>query len=345
MPKPPVPPPGTPPRQTLTYLRNLFERRGLSPRHRLGQNFLIDLNLHDVIVAAAEIEPHDVVLEVGPGAGALTSRMGPLASAVVAVEYDTEMALLTQEAVASMPNVRILNADALAGKNRLNPMMLDNVCAGLAFAPDRRFKLVANLPYNIATPLLTNLLVHPEPAPVPDRMVVTIQLELAQKMTAEPATSHYSGLSVLMQALSDVEIVRTLAPTVFWPRPKVDSAIVDVRPNPEKRAMIGDVAWFQQVVRTIFLHRRKNLRSVLLSEWRDRWPGGKPEIDAFLAKLGLAETGIVRAETLNVEEFLDLANALKAHFGIGSSEEADLEDEDEDEDEDESESESEPESD
>lgn len=319
-----------PPRQTYTYLRGLFERRGLSPQRRLGQNFLIDLNLHDVIVKAAEIEPHDVILEVGPGAGALTARMAPLASAVVAVEFDPQMAFLTQDAVAAFPNVRVLNLDALAGKNRLNPFMLDNVRAGLAIAPDRRFKLVSNLPYNIATPLITNLLVQPDPALVPARIVVTIQLELAEKMTAEPATSHYSGLSVLVQALADVEIVRTLPPTVFWPRPKVDSAIVDIRPNAEKRAEISDVPWFHQVVRRVFLHRRKNLRSVLHAGWRDQWAGGKPEIDTFLAELGLAETGIIRAEAMDVEEFRSLADALKQHFGGLEVEGEDTEDEGDD---------------
>lgn len=304
----------TPPRQTLSYLRSLFERRGISPQRRLGQNFLIDLNLHDVIVNAAEIEPTDVILEVGPGAGALTSRMAPLASAVVAVEFDPEMSFLTSEAVASFPNVRVLNMDALAGKNRINPFVLDNVRAGLAIGDDRRFKLVSNLPYNIATPLITNLLVQPEPELVPHRMVVTIQLELALKMTAEPATSNYSGLSILVQSLADVEIVRTLAPSVFWPRPKVDSAIVDIRPNAEKRAAIPDVPWFHHVVRRIFLHRRKNLRGVLHTEWKQEW-ADKAEVDQMLGELGLAEEGHIRAEAMDHEEFISLAEALRARFG------------------------------
>jgi 16S rRNA (adenine1518-N6/adenine1519-N6)-dimethyltransferase len=155
--------------------------------------------------------------------------------------------------------------------------VLDNVRAGLAVAPDRRLKLVANLPYNIATPLVSNLLVHAELCPA--LLVVTIQLELAERMRAEPHTEAYGALSVLVQALADVEVVRTLPPKVFWPRPKVASAIVKIAPRPEKRAAIGDLAWFHAIVRRVFLHRRKNLRRVLYSMWRDRWT--KPEVDAL----------------------------------------------------------------
>src|SRR3954470_16925321 len=114
-----------PARQTQSYLRNLFARRGLVPQRRLGQNFLIDLNIHELIVNAAEVGPLDVVLEVGPGGGALTALMGERASAVVAVELDPSMAKLTAEAVSGRPNCRVLNLDALAGKHALNPEMLD----------------------------------------------------------------------------------------------------------------------------------------------------------------------------------------------------------------------------
>lgn len=296
-------------RQTQTYLRNLFARRGIAPKHRYGQNFLIDLNIHELIFKAAEIGPTDVVLEVGPGAGALTALMAEAASAVVAVEIDPAMARLTREATSGRLNVRVLNLDALASKHTIEPEVLSNVRAGLAVAPDRTFKLVANLPYNIATPILSNLLISPDLCP--SMMVVTIQLELAERLRAEANTDAYGGLSVLVQSLADVEIVRTLPPKVFWPRPKVESAVVKITPKPEKRARIGDLAWFNAVVRRIFLHRRKNLRRVLYSAWRGQWT--KPEVDAMLDGLGL--TGMVRAEAMNVEEFLSLAEALKARFG------------------------------
>src|SRR5438132_782691 len=160
-----------PARQTQSYLRNLFARRGIVPRRRLGQNFLVDLNIHELIANAADVGPLDVVLEVGPGAGALTTLLAANASAVVAVELAPAMA----------------------------------------------------------------------------------PLEAADE----------GALSVLVQALADVEVVRVLPPSVFWPRPKVASAVVRITPRPEKRPAIGDLPWFHAVVRRLFLHRRKNLRRVL----------------------------------------------------------------------------------
>ncbi len=306
------------PRQTQSYLRSLFAQRGIAPRHRFGQNFLIDLNIHDLIVKTAQVGPGDVVLEIGPGAGALTSLMASTGATVVAVDIDRSMAELTREATAGLPNVRVLNVDALAGKNRFNPEVLDNVRSGLAVAPDRRLKLVANLPYNVATPIIGNLLVHPELRP--ERVVATIQLELAQRMMAEPDSDDYGALSVLIRALTDFTLVRTLPPSVFWPRPKVDSAVIALVPNEAKRALIGDLAWFHSVVRRIFLHRRKNLRRVLYSLWRDRWVD-KGEVDALLDGLGL--TGQVRAEAMNVEEHIALAVALRGRLGPGAEAEED----------------------
>ena len=296
-------------RQTQSYLRDLFGRRGIAPQHRYGQNFLIDLNIHELIARTAELTPEDVVLEVGPGAGALTSLMAEQAGAVVAVDIDPAMADLTRDAVAEFPNVRVFHLDALAGKHALNPTIVDSLRSGLAVGPERRLKLVANLPFNAATPLISNLLVHPELRPA--RLVVTIQRELAERLIAAPQTEHFGALSVLVQALAEVELVRTLAPTVFWPRPKVESAIVLIVPSAEKRNRIRNLPWFHALVRRVFLHRRKNLRGVLFSAWRQTWT--KPEVDALLERLGLS--GEIRAESLNVEEWIDLADALEDRLG------------------------------
>src|SRR5262249_44885324 len=112
------------------------------------------------------------------------------------------------------------------------------------------------------------------------------------------------------QSLADVSIVRALPPTVFWPRPQVDSAIVAIRPDAAKRAAVGEVAWFHQFVRQVFLHRRKYLRHVLAGIWRDQWT--KLDVDAWLEAEGLS--GQLRAEALNVEEFLALAHALQERW-------------------------------
>jgi 16S rRNA (adenine1518-N6/adenine1519-N6)-dimethyltransferase len=297
-----------PVRQTQSYLRSLFARRGLSPRHRMGQNFLIDLNIHELIVETAGVGPTDLILEVGPGAGALTVLMASRGAGVVTVELDPGMAALTKEAVAGHGDVRVLNTDALANKNTLSPVLIEDVQAMLAAAPGRVFKLVANLPYNVATPIITNLLVHPELHPA--LMVVTIQRELAERMIAAPSSPPYGSLAILMQALAEVSIIRVLPPSVFWPRPKVESAVVMIRPDSERCAGL-DVAWFHDIVRKTFLHRRKNLRRVLADLWDERWT--KAEVDAWLASLGF--DGQIRAEALSAEQFRRLADALKTRWG------------------------------
>ena len=296
-------------RQTQSYLRNLFARRGIAPQHRFGQNFLIDLNLHEVIANAADVTPRDVVLEVGPGAGALTNLLAERASAVVAVDLDPGMVRLTEEATSGRLNVRVLHADALAGKHKLNPEMLDAVRAGLAVAPDRQFKLVANLPYNVGDARHQQLARPSGFVPRVDGRDHPARAGRAHAGRAQ--SSEYGGLSALVQALGDVEIVRVLPPKVFWPRPKVNSAIVRIRPDPAKRAAIGDLPWFHSTLRRLFLHRRKNLRRVIYGIWRDRCT--KAEVDDLLEGLGL--TGLVRAEAMNVEELVTLAAALKARMG------------------------------
>ncbi len=289
-------------RQTQKYLRELFGREGVSPRRALGQNFLIDLNIHELIATSAELGLGDLVLEVGTGAGALTSLLAERAGAVVAVEFDPAMARLTTRAVELWPSVRVINADALAGKNRLNPVLVDQVKSGLAAVPGRRLKLVANLPYNIATPLVSNLIVHHELRA--DLMVVTIQRELADRMVAKPRTPEYGSLSVILGALAEVELVRILPPSVFWPRPKVESAVVRIRTDEAKRTRVGDVEHFQAVVRGIFLHRRKNLRSAMsLLASTEGWE--KTDADRLLVELGIDPRA--RAETLSVEQFIAIA--------------------------------------
>ena len=257
-------------RQTASYLMRRFREIGIEPQTRYGQNFLIDLNLIDVLVQAARIQPTDIVLEVGTGTGSLTAILASQAAAVITVEIDQHLYALASETLIDLPNVTMVHFDALKNKNRLHPELLSTLDDVRARHPGSDLKLVANLPYNIATPLMSNLLNLPVP---PASMTVTIQRELAERITAAPRTKDYSALSVWVQSQCDVEICRIMAPTVFWPRPKVESAILNVRLNAEKRARIPDRAYFQSFVRAMFFHRRKFLRSELLSCYKGRQIG------------------------------------------------------------------------
>jgi 16S rRNA (adenine1518-N6/adenine1519-N6)-dimethyltransferase len=295
--------PNTPsPRQTLSYLRRLFDAHGLEAKAKLGQNFLIDLNLLDLIVRTAELDPADAVLEVGTGTGSLTARLADHAGAVCTVEIDKTLQPVAQQVVGERPNVRFVFGDALAKKSELNPNMLaawDEVAT--AHGCTRR-KLVANLPYVIATPLVSNLLIAGLPV---ERMVVMVQWEIAERLRAVVGTKDYNALSVLVQSVADVEVVRKVLPANFYPRPKVDSAIVKVTPNAEKRAKVGDVARFRAFLRDLYVHRRKNLRQALTG-----WPQGRKDKDEVDAKLkGLGIDGTLRSEALDIDQHLRLCAA------------------------------------
>lgn len=295
----------TNPRQTAGYLSRRLTAAGLRPLSRYGQNFLIDLNLVDLIARSAEITPRDVVLEVGTGAGSLTGRLSDQAAAVVSVEIDANLHRLAGEELRGRGNVRLLLGDALRNKNSLRPDLLESVREALhRLGPGGRFLLVANLPYNIATPIVSNLLAA---SPSPDVMVVTIQKELADRMAAAPGTKDYGALSVWVQSLCRVEIVRLLPPTVFWPRPKVESAIVRLDAVPQWRERFPDLETFHQTVRALFFHRRKFLRSVVISATKGRLD--KAAVDAVLEKLGHGATA--RTEELTVTQIQDLAEALR----------------------------------
>lgn len=292
------------PRQTRSFLMKRFEDVGLHPKTKYGQNFLIDLNLLEVLADAAQLSENDIALEVGGGTGGLTTLLAQKAKHVVSVEIDYQLAALAREALANYPNVTLLLQDALKNKNRLHPNVMAAVQQHLEEDPQRQFKLVANLPYNVATPIISNLVVD---EPIPTSMTVTIQKELADRMIAAPGSKDYGALSIWLQSQCDIEIVRIMPPTVFWPRPKVHSAIVHLEFRPDLRARIADIPFFQHFVRSMFFHRRKYLRGVLVSAFKGQLL--KDDVDQLMDLLGY--TADARAEQLDVEQMLALCDTFQ----------------------------------
>ena len=178
-------------RQTISYVSNRLKAAGLQPVNRFGQNFLVDLNLIDLIVRSAEITPRDCILEIGTGTGSLTAKMATRAGRVVTVEIDENLARLARQEFATMPQVTLLQQDALKNKNTLHPAVIQAIQQSMSeIGEGAQLKLVANLPYNVATPIISNLLtIEPSPA----MMVVTIQKELADRIIAVPSTKDYSA--------------------------------------------------------------------------------------------------------------------------------------------------------
>jgi 16S rRNA (adenine1518-N6/adenine1519-N6)-dimethyltransferase len=293
-----------PDKQTLSFLLRRFRQAGIEPRTDLGQNFMIDLNLQRVLLETARVGPDDVILEVGTGTGGLTAQMAPLAAAVVSVEVDRDLHQLAGEELFPFSNVTLLHTDVLKRKSCIEPAVLEAVDAQLRAGPARRFKLVANLPYNVATPLISNLLALARP---PITMTVTVQKEVADRIVARPGTKDYGGLAIWVQSQCRAEIVRVLAPSVFWPRPKVSSAFVQIELDESLRRRIPDRDFFHAFVRSMFCHRRKVLRSELLTAQKSL---DKAQIDELLAGLGL--DGTLRAERLGPDEMLRLCEAVRA---------------------------------
>lgn len=280
--------------QTLTDIKTLLASHGLHPKKRFGQNFLHDGNHMRRIMEAADVQPGELILEVGPGTGALSERLLEAGARVLAVEIDQDMQPILLDRLAPFADRFQLHiGDILESKHTLNP----DVVKLLNAFPDtphptpqtRRFKLIANLPYNIASPLLVNLAVdHPGMTTA----VIMIQREVADRITAKPGGKDYGPLSVILQAVCEVDIIGTLSPACFWPAPKVASAVVRLvrRASP----MTDDPAALSRCLQTLFQKRRKQLGAIL--------GRGKPLPDGI-------NPG-ARPESLSVEQFVQLARWL-----------------------------------
>jgi 16S rRNA (adenine1518-N6/adenine1519-N6)-dimethyltransferase len=286
---------------------DLFKQFGFNPRSDLGQNFLIDINLIEFAVRAADLCEDDVVLEVGTGTGGMTTFLSAQAGKVISVEVDRNMFALATKATEDCDNVTLILRDILKNKNTLAPEIVDLLTQVMAERPGSELKLVANLPYNVATPVISNLVASDLPW---NRMVCTIQLELGEKMIAEPGASNYGALSVWLQSQCSVRIIRRLGPKVFWPRPKVDSAIVSLWRHDGRGDKIDDKKFFLDFLRRLFHHRRKLLRRVLVGMYSKQL--AKTRVDEILAELG--HDGETRAEVLEVHQLVKLGNRFNAEM-------------------------------
>ncbi len=245
--------------QTKSEIRSLLAAAGLSPRKRYGQSFLIDLNLMRKLVAAADVRPDDVILEVGPGTGSLTEVLLKRGARVIAVEIDHGLQALLRDRLGKHPRFTLVQADVLAGKHELNPLVV-NV---LNEQPPRlggAYKLVANLPYQVATPLLMELLYT---APPFERLTCTIQKEVGERLAAEPRTGAYGTVSVISQTLAAIDLIAIMPASAFWPSPKVESIMLTLRPRPADQIDVDDVPDFVRFVRQGFSRRRKMLRRIV----------------------------------------------------------------------------------
>ncbi len=244
--------------QTKREVAEALAAVGMRPRKMFGQNFLIDGNLMRQLVAAADLTKHDLAIEVGAGTGGLTDLLVARAGHVVSVEIDRDLQGVIAQRFQDHDNFRLISGDALETKHRI----IDVLAAAIAGYdnPGGAVKLVANLPYQIATPLVMNLLVD---YPQVRSFVFTVQAEVGDRVTASPGTKAYGPLAIISQLLTDASTVARIPPEAFWPRPSIRSVMLklEVKPSP-----FGDVArlWrFASFVRGVFEHRRKTIRAAV----------------------------------------------------------------------------------
>lgn len=276
------------------HAKHLLKRQGLAPHKKLGQNFLVHERTPKRIVDLAGLHPDDRVIEVGVGLGALTRPLAAACAHVVGLEADAGIIRLHQEQQDLPANVELVHADVL------------KVDLTALAAPGQRLKIVANLPYSISSPFLFRLIDHAE---LMDFAVVMLQKEMALRLMARPGTKEYGAPTVLLAACAEVRPLLAVDPAEFHPRPKVDSLVIRIafQPQPARVQALGafDRALLARIVHAAFGQRRKTLQNGLAAAVL---APDKASLVRCIEACGL--TPSVRAETLQLEDFVRLSHAL-----------------------------------
>jgi 16S rRNA (adenine1518-N6/adenine1519-N6)-dimethyltransferase len=274
----------------LRETRRLLFTHGLRPKKRWGQCFLIDRNILEKILEAGELRAEDQILEIGPGVGTLTTVFAERSGRVVAVEIDPKLFQILHEVLGDKKHVVLLQRDIL--DLDLEPLLRGG-----------RWKVIANLPYYIATPILTRLLMLHRHFSL---LLLMVQQEVAERLRASPGEKGYSSLTVLCQYHADVHMMAKISRNAFYPTPQVDSALVRLRVLPKPRVRPRDPALYFRLVRAAFAYRRKTLPNALA---RAGWiPMDRPRLEAVLERAGIDPHR--RGETLTLQEFQEVADQL-----------------------------------
>lgn len=280
--------------------RAILEKYGFSFKKSLGQNFLIDPNILKRIVDHADITKETGAIEIGPGIGALTEHLARSSKKVVAFEIDQRLLPILNETLSPYDNVEIIHRDVL--KADVKAVMEEK------FADIRDVMVVANLPYYVTTPIIMKLL--EEKLPIRG-IVVMLQKEVAERITAHPGTKEYGSLSIAIQYYTTAEVVMTVPKTVFIPQPNVDSAIIRLTLREKPAVEMVDEAFFFQVIKASFAQRRKTI----LNNLTNQLPFGKEKKDSILIALESSQIDPGRrGETLSIQEYARLSDALLPFF-------------------------------
>ncbi len=281
--------------QTKAEIAALLNAAGAPPQKRFGQHFLIDGNLMRRLVAGAELEPDDGVLEVGGGTGGLTDLLVAAAGKVVCVEIDRNLHSVLESRFVERSNFTLIQADVLQSKHKLDPRVVEAISPPDADTVGRVGcnKLVANLPYQVATPLIMNLLRDHSHV---RRLCFTVQAEVGARITAVPGTKAYGPLSILSQLLCSIRVEARLPPATFWPKPAVESVMLRLDRKEPALPTHAELQRFCELVRRTFEHRRKTLRSAM----------GYVVDDAQVERVAGSFDTTRRPETFTIDEWLEI---------------------------------------
>lgn len=275
---------------TFVTLKEITKKYGFQFTKSLGQNFLVDTNILQKIVDSADIQEEDIVIEVGTGIGTLTRELAKRAKKVYAIEIDKKLIPIVKETTSNYNNIDFVNMD-----------FLEVVLEDLIQEKDRKIKVIANIPYYITTPIIMKCL---ESSLDISTILLMIQKEVADRLSAEPSTKAYGSLSVAVQYYSDVEFVEKVSKSCFYPQPKVDSGIVKLSKKHEY-IFVRDRELFSQVVKSAFAKRRKTISNSMIGFCEQFTK------DNVMKALGKSGTDAKRrGETLTVEEFAHLSNCM-----------------------------------
>lgn len=275
--------------------KQLMNKYNLRPKKRLGQNFLINERIMEGIVAAAELELTDTVVEIGPGTGNLTLPLAQKAKQLLAIEIDGQLVPALRERLASYPNFKLLYQDVL----KVN---LDQAVREAFPEASYPYKVVANLPYYITTPIIMDLL---EQRYKIKTMILMVQKEVGERIKACPGTKEYGALSVAVQYYAEPELVMKVPPSSFKPAPEVDSVVIRLRVREVPTVVPLDEKLFFRVVRAAFGQRRKTLTNALVSAFTEL---PKSDLINILEKIGIDPR--IRGEQLGLADFAAIADAL-----------------------------------
>lgn len=276
----------------MVSIKKELAEYGLTPRKRWGQHFLVDRNILSKVIRTAGLEKGDVVLEIGPGLGEMTLALARQVKKVIAVEIDRKLVKILQEKTAEFSNIMVIEGDALK-------ISFEQ----LYHQEDQQLKVVANLPYQISTPVLFRFI---ESRDLFSSLILMLQREVAERMTASPGGKDYGPLSIFTQSVSVLSTEFYIKPSAFFPPPKVESAVIHMVWKERPFVRPEEEGWFKKVVKGCFSYRRKRLinalrhADLLLPE----------DLEKRIEKTGIDSQR--RPETLTIQEFVCLADALKS---------------------------------